>query len=367
MESAMERLSSGKRINSAGDDAAGLSISHSMNAQITSLNQATRNANDGVAMINLAEGALDQVTSMLTRMQELATQSANGIYNSTDRNNLNQEFTSLRDEISRIANKTTYNGNALLNGSVSSVAYQVGDSANDTITATFEDMRASAIGGGADTLNDNAAKALTTPAASGAAEKTTFTITAGGAGDVVAGESLRLEVGGTTYYQSFVDSGGDAAADTLATVQALANQLTARSDISTAAATATTLVITGATNGESLALGDLSSVTPGGNISGQAITTAALAGTAVTNVGEALKDVDAFRSKLGAVANTLEHTVGNLMTRAQHTSAAMSRIMDADYATESANLAKAQVLQQAGTAMLAQANASTQNVLSLLK
>ena len=367
METAMERLSSGKRINSAGDDAAGLSISHSMNAQITSLNQATRNANDGIAMINLAEGALDQVTTMLTRMQELATQSANGIYNSTDRTNLNQEFTSLRDEISRIANKTTYNGNAILNGSTSSVAYQVGDTASDTITATFEDMRSSAIGGGADTLNDNAAKALTIPAASGAAEKTTFTITAGGAGDVVAGESLRLEVGGTTYYQSFVDSGGNAAADTLATVQALANQLAARSDIGTAAATATTLVITGATNGESLALGDLSSVTPGGNISGQAITSAALAGTAVTNVGEALKDVDAFRSKLGAVANTLEHTVGNLMTRAQHTSAAMSRIMDADYATESANLAKAQVLQQAGTAMLAQANASTQNVLSLLK
>jgi len=367
METAMERLSSGKRINQAGDDAAGLTIAHQMDNQIASLSQAQRNANDGIAMINMAEGAMDQFSNMLVRMKEIATQSANGIYSTTDRANLNQEFVALRDEITRIAEKTIYNGIHVLDSAASTVSLNVGDISTDKIDVTFEDMTSSAIGGGADTINDHAAKALTTAPASGAAEKVTFTVTAGGAGDIVTGEQYVINIGGTEYRQNFVDSGGDAAADTLATLSALGTQIAARSDIATAAATATTLVITGQNNNDPLDIGSLTSVTPGGNLSAQTITTDTLARSAMTNIDEAIKDVDTYRSKLGAKANQLEHTSANLQTRIQYTAAARSQILDADYAVESANLAKAQVLQQAGTAMLAQANASTQNVLSLLK
>ena len=146
MEQAMERLSSGKRVNSAMDDAAGLTIGHSMDSKIASLNQAVRNANDGIALINLAEGAMDEVSAMLTRMKELATQSINGTYGSTDRNNLELERAQLEAEIDRIANYTTFNGIKLLDGTNTSLSFQLGDSSSDTITVTLTDINADAIG-----------------------------------------------------------------------------------------------------------------------------------------------------------------------------------------------------------------------------
>ena len=253
MEQAMERLSSGKRVNSAMDDAAGLTIGHSMDSKIASLNQAVRNANDGIALINLAEGAMDEVSAMLTRMKELATQSINGTYGSTDRNNLELERAQLEAEIDRIANYTTFNGIKLLDGSNTSLSFQLGDSSSDTITVTLTDINAAVIGASA----------------------------------------------------TFVD------------------------DIS--------------------------------------VSTATDAATALSVIDEAIKDIDTARAKLGAYGNRMDHAASNLMSRVEHQSAARSRIMDADYAVESANLAKSQVLQQAGSAMLAQANASTANILSLLK
>jgi len=255
MEQAMERLSSGKRVNSAMDDAAGLTIGHSMDSKIASLNQAVRNANDGIALINLAEGAMDEVSAMLTRMKELATQSINGTYGSTDRNNLELERAQLEAEIDRIANYTTFNGIKLLDGSNTSLSFQLGDSSSDTITVTLTDINAAAIG------------------------------------------------------------------DTATTAR----------------------------------LDDIS------------ISTATNATTALSVIDEAIKDIDTARAKLGAYGNRMDHAASNLMSRVEHQSAARSRIMDADYAVESANLAKSQVLQQAGSAMLAQANASTANILSLLK
>jgi len=253
MEQAMERLSSGKRVNSAMDDAAGLTIGHSMDSKIASLNQAVRNANDGIALINLAEGAMDEVSAMLTRMKELATQSINGTYGSTDRNNLELERAQLEAEIDRIANYTTFNGIKLLDGSNTSLSFQLGDSSSDTITVTLTDINASIIGASA----------------------------------------------------TFVDS--------------------------------------------------------------ISVSTATDAATALSVIDEAIKDIDTARAKLGAYGNRMDHAASNLMSRVEHQSAARSRIMDADYAVESANLAKSQVLQQAGSAMLAQANASTANILSLLK
>jgi flagellin len=254
MEQAMERLSSGKRINSAMDDAAGLTIAHSLDAKVSSLNMAARNANDGISLINLAEGALDEVTTMLIRMRELATQSINGTYASADRTNLNAEYQALASEITRISDNTFFNGIAVIGGT-DSVTFQVGHSASDTIAFTAVNMAASAIG-------------------------------------------------------------------------------------STVALVSTNIAAVSATNGSTGALGVIDA---------------------------AIADVDNYRATLGATANRLEHSANNLYTRVENQMAAKSRIEDADYAVESANLARAQVLQQAGTAMLAQANASTQNVLSLLK
>jgi len=252
MERAMERLSSGKRINSAMDDAAGLTIAHSLDAKVTSLNMAARNANDGISLINLAEGALDEVTTMLIRMRELATQAVNGTYAQADRTNLDQEFDQLKAEITRISDNTFFNGISVI-GAAATLVFQVGHNSTDVITLATVDMAAESIG------------------------------------------STGAMVGS--------------------------------SDIAT-------------TTNAAAALADLD---------------AAIAG------------VDNYRATLGATANRMEHSAANLYTRIENQMAAKSRIEDADFAVESANLARAQVLQQAGTAMLAQANASSQNVLSLLK
>lgn len=264
MEQAMERLSSGKRINSAMDDAAGLTIAHSLDSKIAGLNQAVRNANDGIAMINIAEGAMEEMSSMLTRMKELAVQAINGTYTATDLDAMDLEYQALVDEITRISDQTQFNGVAVI-GSTSTISFQIGDTSSDTVSLVLEDMNSKAL-----------------------------------------------------YLDSSVtvsDTNTHAAAGAAGT------------DLQSAANAAETLV----------------------------------------KIDNAIATTDAYRSKLGALANRMEHASSNLMSRVEHQAAARSRIQDADYAVESANLAKAQVLQQAGTAMLSQANASTQNVLSLLK
>ena len=274
MEQAMERLSSGKRINSAMDDAAGLTIAHSLDAKVSSLNMAARNANDAVSLINLAEGALDEVTTMLIRMRELSTQAINGTYGSTDRTNLDLEYQALADEITRISDNTFFNGIAVI-GTAQSMNFQVGHNSTDIISLTTIDTAAEVLG----------------------------------STDIVG------SAGTTTYYIDDIS---------------LANT-----------GTGSTTVATGAT------------------ING--------AVHALARIDKAISDVDNYRATLGATANRLQHSANNLYTRVENQMAAKSRIEDADFAVESANLARAQVLQQAGTAMLAQANASTQNVLSLLK
>jgi len=261
MEQAMERLSSGKRINSAMDDAAGLTIAHSLDAKVTSLNQAARNANDGISLINLAEGALEQVSKMLTRMRELAIQSINGTYSDTDTDNLHSEYLALSNEITRIATNTKFNGVSVI-GASATITFQVGHSSSDTIALTTSSMKSDA---------------LASASASG------FHLD----------DTAISSVGTTTTVNS--------------------------------------------------ARGSLSFI------------------------DNAINEVDDYRSTLGAVGNRLEHSAANLYTRVEHQMAARSRIEDADYAVEAANLARAQILQQAGTAMLSQANATGVTILSLLK
>lgn len=265
MERAMERLSSGKRINTAMDDAAGLSITHSLDKRIVSLQMGARNANDAISLIHLAEGALQEISSMLIRMRELSTQATNSTYTQTDRSVIDDEIQQLKAEITRISNNTYFNGKEVI-GVASTLSFQVGYEATDVINLTTEDMTVSSLGSQSFATNSYA-----------------------------SGANSTLDL-------------GDAEVSNLLGAQ-----------------------------------------------------------RALTIVDNALAQVDAYRSKLGAVGNRLDHTASNLATRIENQMAARSRIEDADYSVESAELAKNQVLQQAGTAILAQANASTVTVLTLLK
>jgi flagellin len=357
METSMERLSSGSRINSAMDDAAGLAIANRMTSQVEGNNMAIRNANDGISMLQLAEGGLQETTDILQRMRELSVQSATGSINGDDRAALNTEFSALKSEITRISEKTLFNDTAVLN-STASATFQIGANALDTLSVTFKEMGAVAIGDTSQTVVETGD--LSALAASATAQEHTFTTV------VAAGQTLELEINGTTYSQDFLDVGADPALKAQNTWNALGAKIAAgESDVSAATADAAGVVFT-LTVGAGTAA-STGRVVSGGGVNADNISTQAGAVTAIGSIDDALLEVDTYRSDLGAVANRLTHAVDNLMTRVENTSSARSQILDTDYASESANLAKAQVLQQAGTAMLAQANASGQSVLSLLK
>jgi flagellin len=257
LASSIQRLSTGLRVNSAKDDAAGLAIANRMDAQARGMNVAIRNANDGISLAQTAEGALGKVTDMMQRMRELAVQAANASNTATDRTSLNAEFTQLGAEVNRTLLSTRFNGQAILAGSAGGLQFQIGanNATTDQLTVTTTNM------------------------------------------------------------------------STAATI--------------TAVTTATTAVITG--------------------------TTAANANAMITALDTALDTINSERATYGAVQNRFEAVIANLQISAENQTAARSRIVDADFAKETASLTRAQILQQAGTAMLAQANSAPQGVLSLLR
>jgi len=371
MEVSMERLSSGNRINSAMDDAAGLAIAGRLTAQVDGMNMAVRNANDGVSMLQLAEGGLEETTDILLRMRELAVQASTATMALTDRTSLNTEFQALSLEITRIAENTKFNGNAVLD-STTAVDIHVGADISDKISFTFKVMDAANLATGTSGGAAGTTEHIAGAAAVGAADveqKFTF-----GAGELVAAtESASFEVAGKTYTQTFIDSGGTAIEDSNATWNALSQKVVAAESgfttltIDATAGLVLTAVVTAGTNAGTAKIIAAPAAGSGGGVNTNDVLTTAKSLLSVTAIDAAIEGVATYRGELGATANRLEHTVDNLMSRIENTSAARSQILDADFATESANLAKAQVLQQAGTAMLAQANASGQGVLSLLK
>lgn len=262
LSSAMEQLSTGRKINSAGDNASGLAISNRMTSQINGLGAAIRNANDAISMINTAEGALEEITDMLQRMRELAVQSGTGTTTSEDRDYLNAEFSALRSEIDRIADNTEWNGNTILdhtaNGASANVSYQVGVDGGMTVAVDFGN----------------------------------FTNTSSGT----------------------------------------------MTDLASA-----TLV------GSTVAVG------------------LSVASVAITRLDTAIEAVSNQRATFGAASNRLTHAVDNLTNVKVNAEASRSRILDTDYAESTAELARTQIIQQAGTAMLAQANQLPQTVLALLQ
>jgi flagellin len=441
MATSLQRLSSGLRINSAKDDAAGLAISERFTAQIRGLNQAVRNSNDGVSLAQTAEGALGEVTNNLQRIRELAVQSANATNSASDRAAMQQEVAQLTAEIDRVAGQTNFNGVKLLDGSFSAQSFQVGANVGETISIAdiadvtktglgLDDSSASvtgaAVSGTALAEGDISINGIDVGAAAGNAKAIaaaidatattvsatatttvdmgTFTDEAGAANGAVYSLFVgsvtisRTAAGGTGILAadldtaltaqtanlaaigisftgnfsgddlSFVDADGDDVVvtqnGTLTSAQWSGGIGTNRGTVSVTS-TGEDLVIAG--SGGGLTAAGLSAATTTASANTLDVSTVDGANALITAVDTALQTVNGARATLGAVQNRFESVVNSLQTASESLSAARSRIQDTDFAAETANLTKAQILQQAGTAMLSQANSLPQNIMSLLQ
>ena len=350
LETSFERLSTGKRINSAVDDAAGLAIGKELESRVSGLNQAIRNVNDGISMVQIVEGTYDEVTTILQRMRDLAVQAANDSLSADERGYLDDELTALSSSLDAAVNSAEFNGTDLVGSSDNSFVIQSGADATDEITISVDKMSASIL--------DVVDARINLAAASATAEIVNINTSTLDLTDT----TLTLVVDNKTY--TIGDLGGDGDADELAsTLQTL---LAADDSSTTAADTGDTVTITWNTGGNHIGDYSLSdgSTTVTGTFGTQGIDNAS---TAITTIDRALAAVASDRAALGATQAQLESTVRNLANVAENTAAAAGRIMDTDYAAETANLTKAQILQQAATSILAQANAQPQSVLSLLQ
>ena len=462
LSSAINRLSSGLRINSAKDDAAGLAISERFTAQIRGLNQAARNANDGISVAQTAEGALAASGTILQRVRELAVQSANASNSGSDRQALQQEVTQLVAELDRISQTTEFNGQKLLDGSFGTQQFQVGANANQTITAASANVRTNVYGNnqntaaagagvaagkfafganattaGAVAINGglgsasittvvnatakstadqiNAVKGSTgvgatarteLEAAFGTAGSYTLTLQSDNATGVVVsfntssglsaavsafndqssktGVTAALNTAGTAVVLTNA-SGNDISLSNLAGTNAGTTSVQKLDAAGAASGAAAVIAATGATGEQALVAGYITldseksfsitsgstALTTGGSalnkVSDLDVGSFAKATNALKTVDSALAFINGERAKLGALQSRFESTISNLQTTSENLSASRSRIQDADFAAETANLSRAQVLQQAGTAMIAQANQLPQQVLQLLR
>ena len=356
MTSTMERLSTGLRINSAKDDAAGLAISSKMTSQIRGLDQAVRNANDAISMIQVAEGAMKEVTNMFQRMRELAVQSISDSNTSADRGALNNEYKQLSAEVSRIAENTQWNGTNILDGARTSSVFQIGANADQTISVNFGDLS---------TNNLTVAVSANNSAA----------VTLDMSGDPQAGDQISYKItdatAGTSHYVTLAMDTltADVADGTPPVIETTNAGVDAGTDLGTAAYThsGNVLVIT-KVGSNAITITDVQ-ITRGTHapVAASDITTRQFATTALGVLDTAIEGVNSTRATLGASMSRLEYAADNLQNVSQNSSAARSRVLDADYASETTELARTQIIQQAGTAMLSQANQAQQSVLSLLK
>ena len=380
LATAMQRLSSGLRVNSAKDDAAGLAIAERMNTQVRGLNVAARNANDGISLAQVAEGALGKVGDMLQRMRELAVQASNATNSADDRKALQSEVTQLRDEIDRVAKNTSFNGQKLLDGSFSASTFQVGANSGETITV------AALTNASADGLSKVVYGADMVPTGTGGQVTTLSAITGG---------ALSISVGGTSYsmadigmartseermgqvveainrrtadtgVSAFLRPSAVAASAGAYEIEFRSSRLDAGGSAVAVSASGFTLATTGF-DAAALAIAN-NAATSAVGIDALTIETVEDAWLSIKSIDDALNQINGARATLGAVQSRFENTIANIMVQSENTTAARGRIMDADFAAETASLSKAQILQQAGTAMVAQANQLPQQVLSLLQ
>jgi flagellin len=371
---AMQQLSTGLRINGAKDDAAGLAIASKMTSQIRGLDQAVRNANDGISLFQTADGGMVEVSNMLQRMREIAVQSANDTNTTDDRTALNGEFTQLKTEINRIATSTQWNGMNILDASTNSgsFTFQIGanNSTAQQVQVTIGSIATQASATGV------ALVAHTTAAASSAKQLETVELTTA----PVAGETIQLSVGGAAFQYTVTTadlSPGSANGDLDAIATSVANAFNANSTFNgatgyVAAADLVTHKFTVASKVDDTRFNFSATVVGAGlSVAGAAavttIDTQANAQTAITNLDGAIKNVNSSRANLGAMINRFTYAADNMATISGNTAASRSRILDTDYAKASSELARTQIIAQASTAMLAQANQSQQSVLALLK
>jgi len=453
LSTTMQRLSSGLKINSAKDDAAGLQISNRLTSQINGLNVAVKNANDGISIAQTAEGAMQESTNLLQRMRELALQSANGSNSDEDRASLQQEFNALSGELTRIASTTSFGGRNLLDGSFSSTSFQIGANANQTVSFSLSSVaakdlkgtysNASTTGGATDLSASVVGDVVTVATAGSAAEAPidgasvigsagSFTVngqsvtfantddvdtilaaidTATG-GDVTGavdtngritltsanGESIELADATGGSLASLGLSAGTTEAtlqsDTSVTLNGTEIKLSKGSDMDSIVTTINTastgvtasknddgtltlsseddFTVADGASGTGLAAlgltaGSNAAVTQETTVSNLDISTVDGSQTAIQVLDGAMQQIDSERAKLGAVQNRFDSTVSNLQNIAENASSARSRVQDVDFASETAELAKQQTLQQASTAILAQANQLPSAVLSLLQ
>ncbi len=471
LNTSLQRLSSGLRINSAADDAAGLGIADRMTSQIRGLNQAVRNANDGISLSQTAEGALQETSNILQRMRELSIQSANDSNSSSDRGNLQKEVSQLQQELNRISSTTQFNGKQLLDGSFIAQKFQVGSNANETIDITVGDASSTAMGAhkvettgtlsaaqavNAAPITVNTVLATEDLTIVGNTGSSTVAINAGDSAKTIAAAvnaassatgveataktSLRLETALQTGPASFTLSSNGGTGVAIAYNLSSTTDLTSLSDAINAKAGTTgvtaelssdraSVTLTNAvgedisienyTDGSATASLNVQGLNQDGTVSGAAVTlvdaaadstrvggevtftsfasftattgaiggifaatgnastlsnvagvdigTQAGANDAISVLDGALRFITNERGTLGAVQNRLSSTIANLQNISENVTASRSRIQDADFAMETAQLSRNQILQQAGIAMLSQANSSTQGVLSLLQ
>jgi flagellin len=456
LATALQRLSSGLRINSAKDDAAGLAIANRFTTQIRGLNQAVRNANDGISLAQTAESALDELTNNLQRIRELAVQAANSTNSASDRAALDQEVQQRLAEVNRIASQTAFNGQKVLDGSFGSAQFQVGANVGETInvnlttgvradqlgqiaTSTGTAVTANALTDGSVTIavGTGAAVAIRASTAGSQPGQTADSAYAkvqaiNGAGvsgltatasNVTSGtfatvstasgaSTYNLTINGTAIYAG-TGNLADGASLTAADVAAQVNLFSAQTGVS-ASVSGTTFTLTAA-DGRNVVLAETITAGSGATVTGTGIaaaqegtlrgtirlsasenitlggtqadigfastsiakdtttlasvsvTSVANAETAIQRVDASLTSVSSLRSQLGAIQNRFESTISNLQTVSENLTASRSRIQDADFAAETAVLTRAQILQQAGVAVLAQANAAPQTILGLLR
>ena len=382
LATSMQRLSSGLRVNSAKDDAAGLAISERFSSQAKGLTVGARNANDGISLAQTAEGALGKVGDMLQRMRELSVQASNATNSKADREALQAEVSQLTDEVDRIAKQTTFNGKKVLDGSFAGAVFQVGANAGDNISVgALTDSTASGLADVAYAF-DQTASAVDASAVSTLTSIATGTLSISVTGDTAAFDLGEIDAAssGEERMGQIVEAINRKSSDTGVTaflsqnddetyrIDLMSSELDSAGDAKVVTTVGFTTATTGITAGALASNIDAAdSTTDALGIDTLSVETQRDAWVAIKKIDAAIDQVNSARADLGALQSRFESAVGNIAISVENISAARGRIVDADFAQETANLSRTQILQQAGTAMVAQANKLPQSVLSLLQ
>ncbi|MDW6093516.1 flagellin [Vibrio rhizosphaerae] len=350
-QKSMERLSSGYRINSAKDDAAGLQISNRLTSQSRGLDMAVRNANDGISIAQTAEGAMNETTSILQRMRDLSLQSSNGSNSSSERKAIQEEVSALNDELNRIAETTSFGGNKLLNGTFGSKSFQIGADSGEAVSLTMGNMRTDTkdMGGRAYVAQEGKAPDWTV---SNATDLTlSYTNKEGEAQELTINAKTGDDLEEVATYINGQNSDIQASVGDDGKLQLFASSQKVTGDVTI-----------GGGLGSEIGFGE------GQDMNVQSVDVSTIGGSqlAVAVIDGALKSVDSQRASLGAFQNRFGHAISNLENINENVNASRSRIKDTDYAKETTQMTKSQILQQASTSVLAQAKQAPSAALSLL-